>query len=365
MTPPIHALVLGAGGHTGGEICRLLLGHPQLGRITPATRAEQDFERTHPNLLGSGLRFTPVEQARADLSAYDVAFLCTPTGEAMRLAPDLLAAGVRVIDLSADFRFADPRRFEAVHGVGHSAPELIGQAVYGATELDRERIRTARLIANPGCYAITALLALEPLLSAGLVDDSSVLHIAAVNGTTGSGSTPRREVSHAEAASSMLPYSLSGHRHAPEIEERLHHASSRTVTVDLSTAHGNFARGIHLQAGVRIGAEHREHTTRDTLLGLYTDRYGHGADGEFFVRVNSHPPQGGLTDKDYGRYPTLAGVVGSNFCHLGVDYDARIGLARLVAVTDNLIKGAAGSAIQNMNVMFGLDETAGLRSYAL
>lgn len=365
MRTGLRVAVLGGTGYAGGEMCRLLLGHPAVAEIRPTSRGDDPFERVHPNLLGSGLRFQDPDEIVTAAGDLDVVFLCTPSGEAMRLAPGLLKAGARVIDLSADFRFADPRAYQAAYGAEHTAPELLPEAVYGVTEFHRDLLPTARLVANPGCYVITALLGLQPLLSSGLADLGAPLHISAVNGTTGAGVKPRTELLHAEADGSMLPYSLQGHRHAHELEDRLAHPAGERVTVDLNTAHGPFARGIHIQASVRIREELRTEVSRELLLDRYTDRYGTGADGEFFVRVNTEPQRGGLTDKDYRRYPGVVGVAGSNFCHIGLDYDSRRGIAKVVSVTDNLVKGAAGSAVQNMNVMFGLDETTGLRGYGL
>lgn len=355
--------VIGASGHTGGELLRLLLSHPDVAEIAPAARTGEPLESVHPHLLGSGLEFTTPDEVVARAGAFDVVFLCTPSGEAMRLVPRLLAAGTRVVDLSADFRFSDPDRYEAAYGTPHTATDALREAVYGVSELSRERIASARLIANPGCYVITALLGVLPLYEKGLADPERPLHLVGVNGTTGAGNTPRAEVMHSRAFASLLPYSLQGHRHAHELEDRIGSVAGTGVTVDLSTAHGNFARGIHLQASVPVREDRAHGLSREELLALYLLRYGAAGEGEFFVRVNTRPAAGGLTDKDYRRYPTLAGVTGSNFCHIGVDLDSRRGMVKVVAVTDNLVKGAAGSAVQNMNLMLGLDETAGLRTY--
>lgn len=364
MSQGISVAVVGAAGYAGREACRLLLGHPGVAWIVPIARGDEEFEDVHPNLLGSGLAFHPTDVLDTP-GQFEAAILCTPTGEAMRLAPALLDAGVRVVDLSADFRFADPEEFERVHGCKHSAPELLGEAVYGATELYRDRIRTARLVANPGCYALTALLALEPLFSSGLVDPGATVHIAAVNGTTGAGSKLTRRTTHAESAQSVASYDLDGHRHAPEIEDRLGRAC-RDVrpTVDLGTAHGPFARGIHLTASAPLSARLRAACTRATVLEAYLARYGAADAGEFFVRVNARPASTGRNGKDYLRLPPLSAVAGTNYCHLGAEVDERIGVVRVTAVTDNLGKGAAGSAIQNLNLMFGFEETTGLRGYA-
>lgn len=353
----IRIAVIGASGYTGGEMCRLLLDHPDVAEIAPAARTEEPLESLHPQLLGSGLEFTTVDDVMSRAGDFDVVFLCTPSGEAMRRTGALLAAGTRVVDLSADFRFADPEKYATAYGTPHTDPDALREAVYGVSEFNRDRIRAARLVANPGCYVITALLGVTPLYEEGIADSSAPLNLVGINGTSGAGNKPRAEVMHPQAFASILPYSLQGHRHAHELEDQL------GVVVDLSTAHGNFARGIHIQATVPVQADLRGELTREALLDLYQARYGKGGEGEFFVRVNARPATGGLTDKDYRRYPTLAGVTGSNFCHIGLDLDTRRGTVKVVAVTDNLVKGAAGSAIQNMNLMLGLEESAGLRAY--
>jgi N-acetyl-gamma-glutamyl-phosphate reductase common form len=279
----------------------------------------------------------------------------------MRQARHFADRGVRVIDLSADFRFPDPKAYQRVYGAEHADPELLAEAVYGVTEMNRPEITKAKLVANPGCYAITAILALVPLLRAGVARLDMPVGIHAVNGTTGAGNTPKKAIMHAEMSGAMLSYSLAGHRHGPELETVLEALTGHPVTVDLNTAHGHFARGIHLQANVHLAAE----LSRDDLLGLYTEAYGDGHDGEYFVLVNTLPKRGALNEKRYEIYPNLTNVVGANFCHIGLDHAPAGNTAKIVAVTDNLVKGAAGSAIQNMNAMFGFDERTGLTAYAL
>ncbi|MGW4116570.1 N-acetyl-gamma-glutamyl-phosphate reductase [Actinosynnema sp. NPDC004786] len=357
----LTAGVVGASGHTGGELCRLLLGHPAVATILPTSRGDRTFDAVHPNLLGAGLAFTDEGELRDQAESLDVVFFCTPTGKAMRQARHYLELGVLVIDLSADFRFRDPATFQHAHGRAHTDPELLAEAVYGLTELRREEVANARLIANPGCYAITAALALTPLLRTGWWRRHAPVSVHAVNGSSGAGSEPKAAVMHAEMAASMLPYHLSGHRHAPELEAFFAAETGKPVVVDLNTTHGDFARGIHLQANVRL----TKHVSREDLLDRYVDAYGTDHDGEHFVLVNTRPKVGARDEKQYDLYPRLGSVVGSNFCHLGVDVDQERQIAKLVAVTDNLVKGAAGSAVQNMNVALGLDETDGLRVYAL
>lgn len=353
----LRAAVVGATGYTGGELCRLLLTHPAVAAIVPAARdTAAEFTRVHPNLTGSGLEFTTVGDVIADAASFDVVFLCTPAGQSMELAPMLLAAGTRVVDLSADFRFPDTRDYERAYGRTHSAPEYQGEAVYGLPEWFRNQLGSARLVAGPGCYVTAALLALEPLLRTDLIDAAAPVHIAAVNGTTGAGNTPRPETQHATAGGTMLAYNLDGHRHAPEIDTYLTAATGRPVAVHLTTAHGSFARGIHLTATVPLASAG---TTRGDVLDVWSDAYVR----EPFVHVIDTAPHGDRTGKDYRRYPTVAAVRGSNRCHLGADVDARSGVAHLVAVIDNLGKGAAGQAVQCMNAMSGINETAGLGAY--
>ncbi|MEW1724330.1 N-acetyl-gamma-glutamyl-phosphate reductase [Streptomyces sp. NPDC093109] len=358
--------VVGAGGYAGGELCRLLLNHPHVGRIVPTARRDETFEHVHPNLLGSGLTFRTFEALKEQAAHLDVVFFCTPSGTAMQHAGWFLNQGCRVIDVSADFRFRDPDIYKRVYGAEHTAPGLLEDAVYGVTELHRERIARTRLVANPGCYVITALLALTPVLRSGWADLEHPVHITAVNGTTGAGAKPVRAVMHAEALNSMLPYSLDGHRHAPELETRLA-PEAGPLTIDLSTAHGNFARGIYLQASLQAHPAHRDGMSRDRLIDLLTRFYRGGPGGlpEPFVRIVTTPRNGRLNAKDYGLYPRLNAVIGSNFCHIGADWDPQRGVIKLVATTDNLVKGAAGSAVQNMNVMLGLDETCALTAYGL
>jgi N-acetyl-gamma-glutamyl-phosphate reductase len=357
----LHVGILGGTGYAGGELCRLLLNHPAVTSITPTARSGEDLERVHPNLLGSGLRFCAPDQLRELAARLDVVFFCTPSGEAMQEAQHFLDHGVKVIDLSADFRFASAERYTQVYGGTHLAPGLLEEAVYGVTELHRKEVAPARLIANPGCYAITAILGLAPVLATGMADLDRDLHVTAINGTSGAGTKPLREIMHAESFASMLPYSLDGHRHAPELEDQLGAIAGRDLRVDLNTAHGNFVRGIYIQASVTAARDVAAELDRPTLTELYRRHYA----DEFFVRINGQPTSGRLNAKEYSAYPSLAAVTGSNFCHIGLDVDRRRGLIKVVAVTDNLVKGAAGSGIQNLNLMFGLAETAGLTQYGL
>ncbi|MBL7147255.1 MAG: N-acetyl-gamma-glutamyl-phosphate reductase [Nanoarchaeota archaeon] len=358
----INVGIIGGTGYSGGELCRLLLNHNHIKSILPTSREDEDFERIHQNLLGSGLNFTNVQDLeKKDL---DVVFFCTPSGEAMKSAPKFLEKGVKVIDVSADFRFKDPELYKEVYGEKHKCPELLEEAAYGITELNREEIKNARLVANPGCYVITAVLGLYPLVKKDMVHLENIV-ISAHNGTTGAGNKPKRSIMHAEAASSILPYSIVNHRHSEEIEDQLENVSQQKAIVKLTPGHLPIERGIYAEINVLIKEEFRKGLTRDKLLKLYKECYGRGADGEFFVRINDFKKTKKGNSKEYDIYPFVANVSGSNFCHIGLDYDKKRGYASIIAVTDNIVKGAAGSAIQNMNVMFGFDEKEGLTNYGL
>ncbi len=360
----VTAGIVGGGGFVGGEVCRLLLGHPGVAEILPTSSRADAFERVHRNLSGSGLEFLDLDALLARAEELDFVFFCTPSGEAMRLAPRLLESGAAVIDLSADFRFADPDRYRRTYGEEHVCPERLADAVCGITELYRAEIAQTRLVANPGCYVIAAALALAPIARSDRVRLEPFIQIAAINGTTGAGQVPRREVMHAHAFGSVLPYSMNGHRHCAELEARLFELAGRPIVVSLATAHGNFARGIYLHATLPA-PERGAASSRESLVALYLDFYGRGHEGEHFVLVNDLPRQETGNVKEYDIYPSLGGVIGSNFCHLGLDFDPDRGLIKVMATIDNLVKGAAGSAIQNMNLMLGVDETTGLRSYGL
>lgn len=362
---PLRVGVIGGAGYAGGELCRFMLNHPHVGTIVPTSRKREPFESVHPNLAGCGLEFATFEELFKGLDALDVVFFSTPAGEAMTEARDFLDRDVRVIDLSTDFRFRDPATYERVYGKQHASPDLLSEAACGITELYRDEVRRARLVANPGCYVITAVLGLVPLLKSGLTDTGVAVHLHAINGTTGAGSTPRTETMHAEVFGSLLPYSMEGHRHGPELENRLSELTGREAQIHLSTAHGDFARGLYVHATVPLNRRRGPAFGRPELLQLYLDAYGPGLEKEPFVLVNDRPKDEALNEKNHGIYPSPAHVLGSNFCHLGIDWDPARGTAKAMAVTDNLVKGAAGAALQNMNVMLGLDETSGLRHFGL
>ncbi len=361
----INVGVVGASGISGGEVCRLLLNHPNVNRIVPVSRQDYKFEDIHMNLLGSKLRFYSPEEFQTTLTDLDLVIFCTPSGQAMTEAGALLDRGIKVIDLSADFRFSNPNEYKLAHGRDHKDPHNLEQAVYGVSELNRDAIKAANLVANPGCYVITALLGLVPILKSSLVARDHSIQINAINGTTGAGASANRYNSHANAHGAMLPYNLDGHRHLPELERQLSINSGHDCNIEFSTAHGPFARGIYIQASLKPAENVAGRVTRTDLIALYKNAYGNNGEGEPFIGIVEGEKAGKKNAKEYHLYPNVARVSGSNFCHIGLDVDQYTNQIKVIAVTDNIVKGAAGSAVQNMNIMFGFDEVAGLNHYGL
>lgn len=345
----IKAAVIGATGYAGIELVRLLSRHPaaNIVRVSSETYKGQRLHDVYPHL---GLKGDMVleEGLGEDLSGADVAFLALPHGLALSLVPRILEMGVAVIDLGADFRLRDPGTYLEWYGAENRAlvaslrdAGVFSQAVYGLPELHRDAIRGARLVANPGCYPTASILALAPLFRAGLVADDVVI-IDAKSGVSGAGRSPSLKVHFAEVDENLRIYSPAGrHRHTPEIEQELSLIAGRRVTASFNPHLIPMNRGIlsTCYAAVPRGVGQGD------LEALYRDFYS----GEPFVRV--------LTG---GRLPETKFAMGSNMCFIGVAVDGRAGRAVVVSAIDNLGKGAAGQAVQNMNILFGLDETAGL-----
>ena len=355
--------VYGGRGYTGRELCRLLLEHPNIGRIIPASKGEESFDEANPNLAGCGLNFVNPQELESRANEFDLVFLRGDGGESLRQAPLFLDKGAKVIDLGADFRL-QKSRYERVYGREHTSPQLLEEAVYGLPEFNRDLIKRARLVANPGCYVITGLLGLHPLLKEGIIDLTNI-PIFAINGTTGGKSEPTRGLMHSNVSGDILAYSTEGHRHGDEFEERIALVTGEPAMVNFNTAHGDFTTGIHLEATPIVKPEYREGLTRERIIEIYKTHYP--KDKFPFVRINSRPRALAGTKesgKDYTIMPRISNVRGTNFCDIGLDYDENRGIIKVVAVADNLVRGSAGTAIQNMNLMFGFDETAGLRGYA-
>lgn len=332
--------IIGASGYTGAELLRLLATHPHadVRLLTADRRAGKPLGAVFPHLAHLRLPGL-VALGDADWDAVDVVFCCLPHGTTQEVVAGL-PRRLRVVDLSADFRLADPELYAKWYGHRHRAPELQREAVYGLTELAREEIAAARLVANPGCYPTAAQLPLVPLIEDGAIEAEDII-IDAKSGVSGAGRAAREAMLFAEVGEGVQAYAVAAHRHGPEIEQGLTEVANRPVAVNFTPHLMPMNRGILATIYVRLGAGH----DADALRRILAARYGR----EPFVRVL---PAGGV--------PSTRHVRGSNLCLIGVFADRLRNRAILLAAIDNLVKGAAGQAIQNMNLMCGLDETAGL-----
>lgn len=335
--------VIGASGYTGVELLRLLSQHPdtELVCVTSRQYAGQAVGDVFPSLHGIlDLTFEDLDP-RGLAGRADLVFTAVPHQTAMEIIPDLLDAGCRVIDLSADFRISDVSVYEEWYQP-HTAPQLLQEAVYGLPELFRHKIPAARLIANPGCYPTSVALALAPLLENGLIDPSTLI-VDSKSGTSGAGRAAKVDTLFCEVNEGFKAYSLPRHRHIPEIEQTLGILAGQTVTISFTPHLLPVNRGILSTCYATLC----QRLTLDDLHRIYLERYS----DEIFVRVLKK-----------GALPNISQVRSSNFCDLGLAVDDRTGRVVAIAAIDNLIKGAAGQAIQNMNLMLSLPETRGLLS---
>jgi N-acetyl-gamma-glutamyl-phosphate reductase len=334
--------VLGASGYTGADLVRLAARHPnvEIAALTANTHAGKAMSEVFPHFFMLDLPKL-VEWETVDWSALDAAVCGLPHGTTQEITAAVLSANprIKVIDMSADFRLHDIDAYAAWYGRLHQAPDLQREAVYGLTERYRDAIRSARLIACPGCYPTAALLALSPLAEAGLIDVSDII-IDAKSGATGAGRGLKQNTLFSEAGEGLSPYSVAKHRHAPEIEQEIGIAAGTTVTVNFTPHLIPMSRGELCTSYVRLkGASPDD--IRSHLAKTYRN--------EPFVHVATA-----------GVLPQTQNVRGSNYVQIGVFADRVEGRAIVISVLDNLVKGSAGQALQNMNVAFGLQETTGL-----
>ena len=335
--------IIGATGYTGSELLRLLVTHPQaqVTVVTSQSETGKPVTGLFPNLRGHiDLIFT--EPRTPSLQDCDVVFFATPHGTAMHLAGPLLQAGIKVIDLSADFRLQDAGLWSKWYGMSHAAGDLLKEAVYGLPEFNREKIVSARLVANPGCYPTAVILALIPLLEQKCINTQDLI-ANAVSGISGSGRKAAIPMLYTETCESFKAYNVPGHRHLPEISQALSKISADKIALTFVPHLAPMARGIHATVYAKL--------TRDVdIQELYEQRYKK----EPFIDV-----------MPAGSHPETRSVRGSNVCRLAVHKVDACNQAVLLSALDNLVKGAAGQAIQNMNLMCGFDETAGLKAPAL
>lgn len=330
--------IVGGTGYTGVELLRLLAVHPnaELKFITSRGEAGLPVSDMFPSLRGYvDIAFS--DPVQSDLGACDVVFFATPNGIAMQQTRDLLTKGVRVIDLAADFRIKDTAVWENWYGMSHACTDLVEQAVYGLPELNREEIRTAQLVANPGCYPTAVQLGFMPLLEAGVVDESHLI-ADAKSGVSGAGRKAEVHTLFSEAGDNFKAYGASGHRHLPEISQGLTSMAGKKVGLTFVPHLTPLIRGIHATLYARL-------TKAVDLQQLFESRYA----DERFVDVLPK-----------GSHPETRSVRGSNHCRIAVHQPQGGDTVVVLSVIDNLVKGAAGQAVQNMNIMFGLAENTGL-----
>lgn len=330
--------IVGGTGYTGVELLRLLAGHPSA-RVTAVTSRKEVGMKVadlFPSLRGRiDLAFSTPDEAR--LQDCDVVFFATPNGIAMNETRELLAAGVRVVDLAADYRIQDVAEWEKWYGMSHGSPDLVAEAVYGLPEINREAIRGARLVANPGCYPTAVQLGFLPLIEAGVVELSSLI-ADCKSGVSGAGRKAEVGALLAEAGDSFKAYGVAGHRHLPEIRQGLGRAAAQPVGLTFVPHLTPMIRGIHATLYARLKAD-------VDVQALFERRY----EGEAFVDV-----------LPAGSHPETRSVRGANVCRIAAHRPQGGDTVVLLSVIDNLVKGAAGQAVQNMNLMFGQPEQAGL-----
>ncbi len=338
--------ILGGTGYTGVELLRLLVAHPRarLEVITSRAEAGRAVSEIFPSLRRH-LDLSFVEPDHANLQSCDVVFCAAPNGVAMGYALTLLKAGVKLIDLAADFRLKDPALWQRWYGIPHECPEVLAEAVYGLPELNREHIRQARLVANPGCYPTAVQLGFAPLLERDLVHLDHLV-ADAKSGVSGAGRGAKVANLFAEVADTLKAYAVPGHRHSPEICQGLEAICGRPVGLTFVPHLTPMIRGIHATLYARLT---RSAADVD-LQALYESRYA----GEAFVDV-----------LPAGSHPETRSVRGDNTCRLAVHRPNGGDVVVVLSVIDNLVKGAAGQAMQNMNILFGLEETLGLDSPAV
>ncbi|MES9963846.1 MAG: N-acetyl-gamma-glutamyl-phosphate reductase [Candidatus Sedimenticola sp. 20ELBAFRAG] len=335
--------IVGGTGYTGVELLRLLAGHPdvEVAVITSRSEAGTPVADMYPNLRGHiDIAFS--EPHIDQLGSCDLVFFATPNGTAMKLVPELLDAGVKVIDLAADFRIKEISVWEQWYGMQHACPDLVEEAVYGLPEINRDAIKSARLVANPGCYPTAATLGMLPLLEAGVIETDGLV-ADCKSGVSGAGRGASTAMLMGEVGESFKAYGVPGHRHLPEIRQNLSEIASEPVGLTFVPHLLPMIRGIHATLYAQAAAE-------ADLQEIFEQRYS----DEPFVDV-----------LPAGSHPETRSVRGVNHCRIAVHQPQGGDMIVVLSVIDNLVKGAAGQAIQNMNLMLGLDESAGLGAVAL
>ncbi len=331
----VKAAIIGGSGYTGGELARLLCRHPKitLEAMTSRRLAGSKVADEHSNLEGFvDLKY---EQALDVKEKYDIVFVAAPHGASMEIVPSLIERGMKVVDLSGDYRLSDPKVYTKWYGLEHKDVKNLGISAYGIPELFRNDVAQAKLVANPGCYPTCTCLGLAPLFANDAVEERVI--VDAKSGTSGAGMEPTMMTHHPTCGSQIIPYKVGTHRHSPEIQMALEKVSGSPIELIFTPHLMPIVRGMLCTSYVQI----KKAFDKESLLRLYSEFYS----GQRFIRMVSSP--------------SITSVVGSNFCEIGLEL---VGTSTVVVMStiDNLVKGASGQAIQNANIMLGLPETAGL-----
>lgn len=336
--------IIGSTGYAGQELIRLLLQHQDAEIVWYGSKSyiDKKYYEVFQNMFQL-VDATCLDDNMEELaSKADVIFTATPQGLCASLVNDEILSKVKIIDLSADFRIKDISTYEEWYGITHASPEFINEAVYGLCEVNREQIKNARLVANPGCYPTCSTLSIYPLLKEGIIDSDSLI-IDAKSGTSGAGRSAKVGNLFCEVNENIKAYGVANHRHTPEIEEQLSYAASKTVKLNFTPHLVPMNRGILITAYANL----IKPVTYDQVKAVYDQYYK----DEYFVRV-----------LEKGICPETRWVEGSNYVDINFTIDTRTNRIIMMGAMDNLVKGAAGQAIQNMNLLFGLEETTGLKS---
>ena len=344
----INIGIIGASGYSGSELLRFLANHPgelHVALCTSETYAGRRVDSVLPHLRGLISCEFEALNINSLKEKVDVVVLAVPHKVSMAFVPQILAQGLRVVDFSADYRLKDADTYAAWYHVPHTSPELLEEAVYGLPERYREDIRTARLVANPGCYPTSAILAAAPLLDSGSVELNSLI-VDSKSGISGAGPKPRDTTHYPNRESNVVAYNIGVHRHTPEIEQELSAVAGEPLCVSFTPHLVPMTRGILSTLYLHL----KQELSTEAVLERYAVFYAN----EPFVRV-----------LPAGEYPQTKAVLGSNYCDIGLEVDARTNRVVVMAAIDNLGKGAAGAVVQNLNLMFGFNETAGLQSPGL
>ncbi|WP_026661908.1 N-acetyl-gamma-glutamyl-phosphate reductase [Butyrivibrio proteoclasticus] len=339
--------IIGATGYAGAEIAGILLGHPEAEVVWYGSKSYvgEEFSGIYGNffrIIDDKCLDDNMEELADEV---DVVFTATPQGLCASLINEDILSKVKVIDLSADFRLKDVTEYEKWYKIEHKAPSFIEEAVYGLCEINRDKIRNARLVANPGCYTTCSILTAYPLIKEGLIDPDTLI-VDALSGVTGAGRGAKVANLYCEVNESVKPYGVANHRHTPEIEEQLGYAAGKKMVINFTPHLVPMNRGILATEYATLVKKDGKLPTEEDIRAAYEKYYGK----ELFIRLMKS-----------GVYPETRFVRSSNFVDIGFKVDERTGRIIMMGAIDNLVKGAAGQAVQNMNIMFGLDESMGLR----